>query len=479
MPGSELEATYREQLFEAIRRSHNLQPPRLLDTTAVQAMRRSTPESEPIRRMGVDFERVRRLSAEAESRMNPTPTYEWDRRLQETPVFSEAPPIKPASPHNSKASLIVSSAPGVDSSAACNLIKVECNRNDIEITSKELSEDVSEQRSTGNRSPNCIAAKSQASSTRIQEDTGTPMTEEERLSFLKSASKISASNPIAREGSAINNFHAIPGLFPHRSSPRDDMLYSPLNNNIFPFPSYPPVWPSILPFPSLAKFYPPFNTPPTSGVPISLDGLKNPVFLPADLRNAVLPSALPDANKEDSSNKKRILDAILQVQRESACGPRSPRGGLSPPGVTLAMSLPPHVTTCSSPLPLVTATTTTASATGEQPIDLTVRRKRKMAKRDIMYQPTEDQTCEAIDEPYEHEPKDQEGVKDEEMPKEDPTTEDERMEEVIKKEILVKGTSEIVDLKTGLECASSLPEPRFEVPLKIMKLETASEGLIT
>nr|AGI05155.1 Kni2 [Parhyale hawaiensis] len=481
MPGSELEATYREQILEALRRSHNMQPPRLLDPSAVQTLRRSPPIAEPVRRIGAEYERVRGVSAEAEIRMNSNPPYDWDPRLQEAPVFSEASVVKSESPHSSKVALSVSvsTSQEVDSSSS-NQIKIECSRSETETGSKSTPEVKSERRSVGNRSPVSLTPKSQASA-RLQDETGAPMTEEERLSFLKSASKISANNTATRDGSAVNSFHGIPGLFPHRSSSRDDILYGPLNNNIFPFASYPPVWPSILPFPSLAKIYPPppFSSPAVSGAPISLDGFKSPLYLPTELRNTVLPNTLPDVTKEDSSNKKRILDAILQVQRESACGPRSPLGGLSPPGVTLALSLPQHVTTSTSTLPMVTATTTTSTAPGEQPIDLTVRRKRKMAKRDIMYQPNESDPQEGMEDEYEQEQKDDADPKEESILKDEEVLEEEPVDERVSKEILVKGTSEIVDLKTSLECAQSLPEPRFEVPMKIMKLETAGDGLIT
>ncbi|KAF2368316.1 Zinc finger nuclear hormone receptor-type [Trinorchestia longiramus] len=478
MPGSELEATYREQLLEAIRRSHSLQPLRLLDTSPVQVIRRSTPESEPIRRLGVEYERVRRVSSESENRINSAPTYEWDRRLRETPVFSDSMSMKSTSPHGSKVSLSVSVAQDVDSTTACSQIKQECNRNDQDCA-KGIQDDITERRSSGNRSPTCLTPKSQTNSSRLPEETGAPMTEEERLSFLKSASKISANNLPSRDNSSINNFHSIPGLFPHRSTTRDDILYSPLNNNIFPFPSYPPVWPSILPFPSLAKFYPPYNSASISGTPLSLDAFKNPVFLPTESRNVALPNPLHDPVKEDSGNKKRILDAILQVQRESGCGPRSPLGGMSPPGVTSALNLPQHVTT--STLASVTATLTTSTTSGEQPIDLTVRRKRKMAKRDILYQPNEEERQEGMEDDYDSEIREDNQEKElrESPVKLEEEVVDDSLTERISKEILVKGRSEIVDLKTSLECTARLPEANFEVPLKIMKLETAGDALIT
>ncbi|KAA0191541.1 hypothetical protein HAZT_HAZT004595 [Hyalella azteca] len=241
MPDSELEATYREQLFEAIRRSHNLQPPRLLDTNAVQSMMRPTPECDPVRRIEVKFERVRRASSESENRINSGNGYDWDRRLQDTPVFR----------------------------------------------------------------------------------------------------------------------------------------------------------------------------------------------------------------------------------------------GLSPTAVTLAMSLPQHVTT--SVLSSATSVSTTSTSSGEQPIDLTVRRKRKMAKRDITYQPHEEERHQGIKDDFHRGIGEREDDKDETRGKidEDDDADEEPLDERAKREILVKGTSEIVDLKTSIECATRLPDAKFEVPLKIMKLETAGDGLIT
>ncbi|XP_018010204.1 uncharacterized protein LOC108667670 isoform X2 [Hyalella azteca] len=476
MPDSELEATYREQLFEAIRRSHNLQPPRLLDTNAVQSMMRPTPECDPVRRIEVKFERVRRASSESENRINSGNGYDWDRRLQDTPVFSECLPLKSTSPHSSKDLLSVSVGQNTECSTTCSQIKREIIANEIDSVHKVVSDGTSE-RSSDNRSPVCHTPKSQKNS-RLSEDSGTPMTEEERLSFLKSTSKISANIPVSREGSVINSFHGIPGLFPHRP-PRDDILYTPLNNNIFPFPSYPPVWPSILPFPSLAKFYPPYNSPPVSSTHLSLDPFKNPVFMPSEMRNSLLPNPLHDAIKGDSSNKKRILDAILQVQRESSCGPMASLGGLSPTAVTLAMSLPQHVTT--SVLSSATSVSTTSTSSGEQPIDLTVRRKRKMAKRDITYQPHEEERHQGIKDDFHRGIGEREDDKDETRGKidEDDDADEEPLDERAKREILVKGTSEIVDLKTSIECATRLPDAKFEVPLKIMKLETAGDGLIT
>lgn len=454
--GSNLEASYREQLFEAIRRSHSLQPQRQFDPSVLQTIRRTSPETEQVRRLGVEFERIRRASAESETRLRVIPSYEWDRRFEETPVFTTTETIKPtSSPHDSKSNKNVKNMGENDCPTSCVSVKLECPVSNSENICKKVKDEHNTGRSSTNRSPSKLIPKTQGEPTRIQEEVETPMTEEERLSFLKSASKVSANNCAARDTSAIiNSFQGIPSIIPHRPTSREDILYSPLNNNLFPFPSYPPVWPSILPFPSLAKFYAPFNSASMSNSTISFDGFKNTVLLPPELRTTMLTNIPSEQPKPDPSSKKRILDAILQVQRESSCGIVSPS--------SVALSLPQHVTTTSAMMPIMVSTATTASH-GDQPIDLTVRRKRKMAKSDILYQPTEEEDMESE---YDREEESQD------------REQDEIIVERLSKEIIVKGTSEIVDLKTTLECSTSISETKFEVPMKIMKLETSGDPLL-
>lgn len=463
IPGSELEASYREQLFEAIRRTHGMQPSRHFETPGLQTMRRAATDPEQVRRLGTEFERIRRTSAEPENRLTIVPPYEWDRRLQESaPTYSNSETAKPPSPHNSKHFRNLKNSGESDCPTSGSPIKLECSGSENETLNNKIKNELNTGRTSANRSPSSFTPKSQPESTRIPDETEAPMTEEERLTFLKTASKISTNNSIARDISGVNSFQGIPSVLPRRSTSREEMLYSPINNNIFPFPSYPPVWPSILPFPSLAKFYPPFNSAAIPGSAITFDGIKNPIFLPPELRTNFISNSPTEIPKPDSSSKKRILDAILQVQRESACGHRSPSGCLSPPVVSVSMSLPQLVSTASTVLPLISTTTTTTLV--DQPIDLTVRRKRKMAKSEIMYQPGDEEDMES-----EYERDETEGREE---------VDEEQREEKMAKEILVKGTSEILDLKTTLECSTNISANKFEVPMKIMKLETSGDTLI-
>lgn len=105
-----------------------------------------------------------------------------------------------------------------------------------------------------------------------------------------------------------------------------------------------------------------------------------------------------------------------------------------------------------------------------------------MAKSEILYQPGGgDREEEYIESEYERElMREEEEVREarEERHHHHQSSNDVLAEERMTKEILLKGTSEIVDLKTNLDCATSLAEAKFEVPMKIMKLETSGDPLI-
>ena len=113
---------------------------------------------------------------------------------------------------------------------------------------------------------------------------------------------------------------------------------------------------------------------------------------------------------------------------------------------------------------LVNSTATTSGgAHGDQPIDLTVRRKRKMAKNEIVYKPGE-----------EHEEEDMESEYDRE---DDQIKEENEVD--IAKDLLAKTAAELVDIKTTLECSTSaISDSKFEVPIKIMKLENTNDTLL-
>ena len=433
----------------------------------MDSLRRPSTDSEQLRRMGAEIDRVRRVSAETDGRLTSSSSTPFDWRIQE-----ENESHKPTSPRSTKASAVTVTSSSTCSQASCMPLKLPCSGSDIDALSKCTSAENSGQGTltSVSISPSRLTPKSKSERSRIQDDTESPMTEEERLSFLKSASKISSSANISRDSIIPGSFPGLPNILPHRSSPRedalysplnkpprDDILYSPINNNIFPFASYPPVWPSLLPFPSLAKFYPPIAPAALPTPPLSFDGSKNPVFFPPDLRSSMLShSPLEMTKDEDSSSKKRIIDAILQVQRESP--PLS--AGLpivSSPDVSLSQI----VSTAS----LVSSTPTTSGGShGDQPIDLTVRRKRKMAKNEIVFKPGEDREEEDMESEYDRE--EEQLIKDE-------------SEVDITKELLVKTASELAEIKTSLECSTSaISDSKFEVPIKMIKLENTNDTLL-
>ncbi|MPC78222.1 hypothetical protein E2C01_072705 [Portunus trituberculatus] len=244
------------------------------------------------------------------------------------------------------------------------------------------------------------------------------MTEEERLSFLKAVASPAPNQPPATCGV--------------RAPPPHDLLtYTSLNNNLFPFAPCPPLWSSVLPFPPLAKFYPPLPAPAPPAPP----SVKAAVFGAPTASPSCSPSRFA---KEDAATKKRFLDAVLQVQRRSVSpqerqdahtASRSPRCGhqASPP---------------------------TAQAAHDQPIDLTVRRKRKMDKSEIQYHPGDDKWLRGED--GDDDDDDDEDDEVEELLEDDEdeeVTEEEAVEEVVEEEVAKEG------------------EKQVEVPVKLLKLE--------
>ncbi|KAK8378486.1 hypothetical protein O3P69_011182 [Scylla paramamosain] len=151
---------------------------------------------------------------------------------------------------------------------------------------------------------------------------------------------------------------------------------------------------------------------------------------------AASPSCSPSRfAKEDAATKKRFLDAVLQVQRRSASPPErqdAPAASRSPRGHQVS---PP-----------------TSQAAHDQPIDLTVRRKRKMDKSEIQYHPGDDKWLRGEDGDDEDDDDDDEVEELLEDDEDEEVTEEEAVEEVVEEEA-----------KEG--------EKQVEVPVKLLKLE--------
>ena len=425
----DVDPNYREQVLEALRRSHGL--------GLEDALRRVADIGEMRRSQEYDnLDAIRRSAPGIESRLGPLPLLEWERRFREARSQSDAETIlerKPISPH----------AKDDGDNNANSRITNECDSNlerrksldentDVQIVGNIRQSNVKDDIPNEHiiTSTNDVE-KSRAESVPIDiKFSESPMTEEDRLSFLKSVSKSSSSN-IYRENNP-QGILSIPSAGP-RMPNRDGLFYNSLNNNLFPFPSYPPIWPSMLPFSPLSKFYPPFSG---SGPPhIPLDSFKNQIFSPLEARESRAPQTT-DFLKEDPAVKKRLLDVILEVQRESGSG-SSQEPNMSPARGSTAHSLPQGL----SPVP------SSSSSTTDQPIDLTVRRKRKMDKSEIVYKPGD------------------EGIEDMES--------DEDKEEKTEK---IK-CSESMEIRTCEAEACVINSP-FEGPLKVMKLENSSDALV-
>ncbi|XP_050692105.1 zygotic gap protein knirps-like [Eriocheir sinensis] len=247
------------------------------------------------------------------------------------------------------------------------------------------------------------------------------MTEEERLNFLKAVASPAPPQPPVTCGV--------------RAPPPHDLLtYSSLNNNLFPFAPCPPLWSSVLPFPPLAKFYPPLPAP----APPTPPALKPAVFGAPEVSRAASPQRLA---QEDAATKKRFLDAVLQVQRRSQTP--SPRHDAAPAAVR-----PPHSAHASPPA--------AQAAPHDQPIDLTVRRKRKMDKSEIQYHPGDDKWLRGGEDDDDDDEDDEvEEILEDEDEEEEVEEEDEAVEEVVEEE----GKAE--------------SEGQVEVPVKLLKLDAA------
>lgn len=423
----DFEAHHRDQVLEALRRSQNLD--NLRRTSDFDSFRRAV-DLDPLRR-NLDIETLdtlRQVAPEMESRLGPLAVLEWERRIREASRRSDADVtlerkdqmvIEMKNEHRIQDS--PGAAKGMDRSEheMVSTIKDEAIKVEYEHTklSLPMREDMEKHRRES--PPKFIERKS----------AGNLMSEEERLSFLKAVN--SHASVYTRDHSPVTSTVRIP--------PSADLLYSSLNNNIFPFPPYPPLWPSMLPFPPLAKFYPSFS----SSVP-TIDGFKNTVFGPSDPTSSRPPHQL---TKDEAVTKKRFLDAVLQVQRESM----SPVG----PPTSTGRACQLHQAGA-SPTPSPSVTSTTPSVMHDQPMDLTVRRKRKMDKSEIMYNPGDDIDTDDVVESEEDkvdEKREEEALEEEE---------EEVEEEEIKPE-------EFVDSET---------EIKSEVPLKLIKLDSPGKPLV-
>ncbi|XP_045581581.2 uncharacterized protein [Procambarus clarkii] len=426
LQSQDLEAHHRDQVFEVFRRSQNFE--NLRRTHDYDSLRRNV-DLDPLRR-NLDIEtldNLRQVAPEVESRLGPLAVLEWERRLREVSRRNEADVAlgrkdqmtidlkneRRTQDSSSVAKAVDRSEQDVVSTVNDEPIKIEYESTKVSLPNRE---DLEKSRRA---SPKFTDRKS----------AGMIMSEEERLSFLKAVNS---------HASLYNRDHS-PASHSVRAPPSADLLYSSLNNNIFPFPPYPPLWPSMLPFPPLAKFYPSF----TSSVP-AIDGFKTSVFGPSEATSSRPPHRL---TKDETVTKKRFLDAVLQVQRQSV----SP---IDPPTSTRGAS---QLHRNSAPPPASPSVTSSNSTTShDQPMDLTVRRKRKMDKSEIIYNPGDDiDADDAVD-------SEDDKVDEKWLKREEEIVEDEEEEEDAKPE-------EFLDSET---------ETKTEIPLKLIKLDSPGETLV-
>ncbi|KAG7163072.1 embryonic gonad-like 1, partial [Homarus americanus] len=430
----DLEAHHRDQVLEVLRRSQNFD--NIRRTSDFDSLRRSI-DFDPLRR-NLDIEtldNLRQVESDVEARLGPLAVLEWERRLREASrgrpnveisyerknqMTLELKNERRAHDSPSVAKCIDRSEQEVVSTINDEPIKIDYEQTKVSLPSREELD-----KSRRDSSPKFTDRKS----------AGILMSEEERLSFLKAVN--SHASLYTRDHSPVTSTVRVP--------PNTDLLYSSLNNNIFPFPPYPPLWPSMLPFPPLAKFYPSFG----NSVP-SIEGFKNTVFGSSEATSSRPPHRL---TKDETVTKKRFLDAVLQVQRQnvSPIGPPNSTGGA-----------PQLHQTNSSAAALPSVTNNTSAAPHDQPMDLTVRRKRKMDKSEIIYNPGDDiDADDTLD--SEVDKADEKWLKREEDILEDDEEEEEEEEEEETK------PEEFVDSET---------ETKSEVPLKLIKLDSPGETLV-
>lgn len=445
----DFEAQHREQVLEILRRSQNLD--NLRRTPDFDSFRRNI-DIDPIRR-NLDIEALdtlRQMAPEVEARLGPLAVLEWERRVREASRRTEADITlerkdlmtvdmkNERGVHECHSSPVAGKGmertePEVVSTVKDEPIKIEFEQTKIPlpIRSEEM-----EKPPRRDSPPKFNSERKSA---------GILMSEEERLSFLKAVN--SHASVYTRDHSPVTSTVRVP--------PSADLLHSSLNNNIFPFPPYPPLWPSMLPFPPLTKFYPPFG----GTMPPALEGFKNSVFGPSfDAANSRNPHRL---SKEETATKKRFLDAVLQVQRQN----EGAIGGV--PTTSSSSRAPQHPPATASPSvssPSVTSSNLPIGTSHDQPMDLTVRRKRKMDKSEIIYNPGEDiETDDTLDTEDLYKVDEKWLKREEEVIEEvEEVVEDEEEEEIAKPE-------EFLD--SGTENTS-------EVPLKLIKLDSPGETLV-
>ncbi|XP_069980078.1 uncharacterized protein [Penaeus vannamei] len=434
----DFESHYREQVLEALRRSQNLGS--LRRTPDFDALRRSM-EIDPLRRThDLDaLDALRQVAPEVEARLGPLAVLEWERRIREVSRRSDtevtlerkdqlSSEIK-GEQLRSPAECCMESASGGSKGGhqseheVVSSVKEEILKPEYEQTELALSVHNDVEKSRRETPPKFASEK---------KGVGILMSEEERLSFLKAVN--SQTSVYTRDQAPVTSSARMPT--------NADLLYNSLNNNIFPFPPYPPLWPSMLPFPPLAKFYPSFGgaLPPSA-----IDGFKSTIYSPLDATSSRSPLRLP---KDDAMTKKRFLDAVLQVQRQDS----NPHDG-GAAGRGLSQAQPSVSPAASPPAPPVTS----AAASHDQPMDLTVRRKRKMDKSEIIYNPSDD-IADVVE--SEDEKADEKWLKrtDEE---EEPVEEEEEAK-----------ASDMIESETQMK------PTKAEVPLKLIKLDSPGETLV-
>ena len=484
-----LESTYRRQIMEALRRTNGLQQCQLFDPAALQNLRRMTSsEPKPAQYVG-SYEPMR----------VPGVLGTFEQRLDNN-TSPKPRELKHVLANNALTNIHALSPQKLDQSS----FEKSYHNNNIEhlgSVSPRLEDNISKlnnipHKNTFNVPTSMFSPKSPVGSPNSSLARETLLTEDERLLFLKSASNISMgrSSP-----SDISSSSADIDL----SRNRDKIPYNYVNNNnIFPFPPYSPispVWPSILPFNSLTKLYSPFSPsiiPESISYPFDRmkglnhsNNIKPPVY--------PFPMSVEYISKNENTNKKRLLDAILQVQRKSppidgmriVSSPRLSSDGrrvVCSPAASVALSLPSHVVSSACSL---TSSPSSMPIHGEQPIDLSVKRKRvemirpkspkfEMSKNHLLNSP-KFEIPKSNEIAFSQAPQtvvmETEEVADDREIK----YSIEKHEQEFAKNVIVTGSSEIVNLKNNSERPPSLsPTNSFESPMKIIKLESSHDTLI-
>jgi len=357
----------RQNFFEAIRRSHIMKQQHMFDSTAIQNLLSSNAIEQHQNNQPFNSSRqIERLFPNGNMLKSPylMNLNEWYRggssnenaskKLQSTECSSgQMSRIKFPSPDLGKTSGISSALHSPDDNASTD-------------ESKNIAIDIKTESTLNSKLHGDVSSK-------VESPKGL-LTEEERLMFLKSTSnsqvntvKKSLAPAQVETSSSTSKIH-------------NDLFSKHINSNVFPFSPYSNGWPSLLSFPPFRQFQPlvhPGMIP--SMPPFQINGMTNPLLSP-DLMNSVmspLPSPVDPMESTDNAGKKRIIDVILQGQRTSPSVLDSCKRRVSSPTTTVPFSQTLDVTSTS-----ISGSLMHLPVAKDQPMDLSVKRKRKVPRNE-------------------------------------------------------------------------------------------------